>query len=87
MFRRLFRGFFTVLGGLIGYEAFELSRYLLTKVSHPDMQEGLSKSEELWIGIFFVFIFGVIFLLVIILYLKNRQYKKSHDIKRRCFYG
>ena len=61
MFRRLFRGFFTVLGGLIGYEAFELSRYLLTKVSHPDMQEGLSKSEELWIGIFFVFIFGVIF--------------------------
>ena len=61
MFRRLFRGFFTVLGGLIGYEAFELSRYLLTKVSHPDMQEGLSQSEELWIGIFFVFIFGVIF--------------------------
>lgn len=61
MFRRLFRGFFTVLGGLIGYEAFALSRYLLTKVNNPAMQGGLSQSEELWAGIFFVFIFGVIF--------------------------
>lgn len=61
MFRRLFRGFFTVLGGLIGYEAFELSKYLLAKVSNPAMQEGLSQSEELWVGFFFVFIFGVIF--------------------------
>ena len=61
MFRRLFRGFFTVLGGLIGYEAFALSRYLLTKVNNPAIQGGLSQSEELWVGIFFVFIFGVIF--------------------------
>lgn len=61
MFRRLFRGFFTVLGGLIGYEAFALFRYLLTKVNNPAMQGGLSQSEELWAGIFFVFIFGVIF--------------------------
>lgn len=61
MFRRLFRGFFTVLGGLIGFEAFELLRYLLTKVSHPALQSGLSQSEELWVGIFFVFIFGIIF--------------------------
>ncbi|MCI6854295.1 MAG: PIN domain-containing protein [Firmicutes bacterium] len=61
MFRRLFRGFFTVLGGLIGYEAFALSRYLLRKVNNPAMQGGLSQSEELWAGIFFVFIFGVIF--------------------------
>ena len=35
MFRRLFRGFFTVLGGLIGYEAFELSRYMLEKAGGP----------------------------------------------------
>lgn len=61
MFRRIFRGFFTVLGGLIGYEAFELSRYLLAKVSSPAIDGGLSQSEELWVGIFFVFIFGIIF--------------------------
>lgn len=61
MFKRLFRGFFTVLGGLIGFEAFDLTRYLLSKVSNPAMQEGLSRSEEVWIGVFFVIIFGIIF--------------------------
>lgn len=61
MFKRLFRGFFTVLGGLIGFEAFELCRYLLTKVHDPALQSGLTESEETWIGVFFVFIFGVIF--------------------------
>lgn len=34
-----------------------------------------------------IFLFGILFLLVIILYLKSRRHKKSHDIKRRCFYG
>ena len=61
MFRRLFRGFFTVLGGLIGYEAFELSRYMLEKACGPVADGGISESEQLWIGIFFVFIFGVFF--------------------------
>lgn len=61
MFRRLFRGFFTVLGGLIGYEAFELSRYMLEKAGGPVADGGISESEQLWIGIFFVFIFGVFF--------------------------
>lgn len=61
MFRRIFRGFFTVLGGLIGYEAFELSRYLLAKAGSSAITGELSQSEEMWVGIFFVFIFGVIF--------------------------
>ena len=61
MFRRLFRGFFTVLGGRIGYEAFELSRYMLEKAGGPVADGGISESEQLWIGIFFVFIFGVFF--------------------------
>ena len=57
MFRRLFRGFFPVLGGLIGYEAFELSRYMLEKAGGSVVEGGISQSEQLWIGIFFVFIF------------------------------
>ena len=61
MFRRLFRGFFTVLGGLIGYEAFELSRYMLEKAGGSVVEGGISQSEQLWIGIFFVFIFGLLF--------------------------
>lgn len=61
MFRRLFRVFFTVLGGLIGYEAFELSRYMLEKAGGSVVEGGISQSEQLWIGIFFVFIFGLLF--------------------------
>ena len=61
MFRRLFRGFFTVLGGLIGYEAFELSCYMLEKAGGSVVEGGISQSEQLWIGIFFVFIFGLLF--------------------------
>ena len=60
MFRRFLRSFFTLLGGLIGYELFELVRYL---ASISDFWEGevLSVSERVVCAAFFVIIFGVIF--------------------------
>ena len=61
MFRKLFRSFFTILGGLIGFEAFELTRYLLAKAGGSAAGSGLTQSEEIWLGVFFVFIFGLIF--------------------------
>ena len=61
MFRKLFRGTFTVLGGLFGYEIFAGFRYLLLNVGEPTNQVQLTQNEQMWLGIFFVFIFGVIF--------------------------
>ncbi len=58
MFRRFFRAFFTVLGALIGFELFELSKYLLEEF---DFISDFSDSVETLIGAVFVFIFGIIF--------------------------
>ena len=61
MFRKLFRGIFTVLGALVGYEAFELIRFLMSKTEAQTSQSKLTDSELMWIEIFIAIIFGIIF--------------------------
>lgn len=62
MFQKLFRGLFSILGGLVGYEVFDLIRYLLEHSGNASMQElMMSRTEEIWFAVFCVFIFGVVF--------------------------
>lgn len=62
MFRRLFRGLFTILGCLVGYEIFELCRYLVSRSDGADSPNlVLTGTEELWFAAIFVFIFGIFF--------------------------
>lgn len=62
MFRKLFRGLFTVLGCLVGYEIFELCRYLIAQSGGADSPNLLlTGTEELWFAAIFVFIFGILF--------------------------
>lgn len=61
MFRRLFRGLFTLLGALVGYECFALCRYLIVQADTTDQNFALTSAEETWFAAFFVIIFGVIF--------------------------
>ena len=61
MFRRLLRGIFTIIGGLIGYEIFELIRYIVDKTGTYDGSDPLTQSEQLIMGAFFVLAFGFIF--------------------------
>lgn len=62
MFKKLFRGIFTVLGMFVGYEFFTLFNYWAAE----DAKENpgyvvLSKSEAIWMGMLFAIIFGIIF--------------------------
>ena len=61
MFRRLFRGLFTLLGALVGYEFFVLCRYLMIRTGSIGEKFALTSTEEAWFAAFFVIIFGVIF--------------------------
>ena len=61
MFGKLFRWIFTIIGGLVGYELFDLCRYLLDKVELYPGQTGLSTTEQVWVGAFCVIIFMIIF--------------------------
>ena len=61
MFRRLFRGLFTLLGALVGYECFVLCRYLMIQTDSTGQNFALTSTEETWFAAFFVIIFGVIF--------------------------
>ena len=61
MFRKFFRGIFTIIGGLIGYEVYELCSYLLKTVDPGQGQAGLSGTEEVWAISVCVIIFGIIF--------------------------
>ena len=58
MMKRLFRGFFTLVGALIGFELFELTRFLLEKFAGYGEITG---KTAVWTGAIFVFIFGIIF--------------------------
>ena len=58
MFQRLFKWFFTIVGGLIGYEFFVLSNFLLVKFN---VISELPSDVETWMTAFFVFIFVIIF--------------------------
>lgn len=61
MFRRLFRGLFTLLGALVGYEFFVLCQYLMIQTDSTGQNFALTSTEETWFAAFFVIIFGVIF--------------------------
>lgn len=62
MFQKLFRGLFSVLGGLVGYEVFDLIRYLIEHSENAASQAmTLTSTEEMWFAVFCVFIFVVIF--------------------------
>ncbi len=61
MFRRLFRGLFTLLGALVGYEFFVLCRYLMIQTDSTGQNFALTSTEETWFAAFFVIIFGIIF--------------------------
>ena len=60
MFRGLLRGFFTVLGGLIGYEVYELISYFVDQANGASGHV-LTNSEYMTIGVTFVLIFSLIF--------------------------
>ena len=60
-FRRLFRGLFTLLGALVGYEFFVLCRYLMIQTDSTGQNFALTSTEETWFAAFFVIIFGIIF--------------------------
>ena len=62
MFKNLFRAIFTALGGLIGYEIFDVGEKVLMSMPNMSSQLGnLSQMEEVLIGVSFVMIFAIIF--------------------------
>ncbi|MBQ7702759.1 MAG: hypothetical protein IJT40_00125 [Firmicutes bacterium] len=60
MFRRLFKGLITIVGGLIGYEIFDLMMYFVSKYMSVTQEELLSQSEEIVLALFFIIIFAII---------------------------
>lgn len=61
MFRKLFRGIFTVIGALIGYEIVQLLKFLIDTAKPMEGQIVLSESQQIWIEIICAIIFGFIF--------------------------
>jgi len=61
MLRKLFAGIFTLIGGAAGYGIFVFLRYLINLSGVTDEALILSETEEFWMGIVFVIIFGIIF--------------------------
>ena len=61
MFRKFFRGIFSIIGGLIGYEVFDLCKYLLQNVDSASGPIVLTNTEEIWAASICVIIFGIIF--------------------------
>ncbi|MBR5230523.1 MAG: PIN domain-containing protein [Firmicutes bacterium] len=58
MVKRLFRSFFTLVGALIGFECFELTRMLLEKFQ---IYSDITGKTAVWTGAVFIFVFGIIF--------------------------
>ena len=61
MFRRLFKVFFTIFGGLLGYELSQLIIYFISKAPGYQGTEAFSLSEKIVVCTFFVIIFGLFF--------------------------
>ena len=61
MFKGTIRVIFTILGGLIGYEIFELLEFIVEKTGTYNGQEIFSQSERVIMISFFVIIFALIF--------------------------
>ena len=61
MFKRLLKGLFTLIGGLLGYELFELTEFIIEKTDIYNGTPLLSPSERAIAISFFVIIFAFIF--------------------------
>ena len=61
MFKRLFRGIFTLIGGLLGYELYDLLEFILQQTGSYNGEEPFTQSEKLILLSFFVIIFAAIF--------------------------
>lgn len=61
MLEKIFRVLFTFLGGLIGYELFELCAFVLVDSSIGTGEAMFTTTEEMCFAAFFVIIFGIIF--------------------------
>ena len=60
MFKKLFRTLFTILGAILGYEAFELLHFWMVKSGAVAAGE-FSQWQQIVIGLIFAIIFGLIF--------------------------
>ena len=61
MFKRVFRSVFTIIGGLIGYEIFDVIQYVVETTGNYDNSEVFTTTEKGILAAFFVIIFGLIF--------------------------
>ena len=61
MFSKIFRALFTIIGGLVGYELFDLARYLIEKSEMSKETVSLTQSEEIVLAGCFVVIIAIIF--------------------------
>ncbi|MCR5181922.1 MAG: hypothetical protein K6D56_02755 [Clostridia bacterium] len=64
MFRRFFRGLITLIGGLIGYEIYDVMMYFIMKYNHISEEDALSQSEQTIVALVFIILFAIIFYLV-----------------------
>ena len=64
MFRRFFRGLITIIGGLIGYEVFDIMVYFVCKYNGIPEAEFLSPSEQTIVALVFIIIFAIISYLI-----------------------
>ncbi len=60
MFRRLFRGLITIIGGLIGYEIYDIMMYFIKKYNNVGGEDVLSQSEQIVLALFFIIVFALI---------------------------
>ena len=62
MFKKLFNGVFTLFGALIGYEAFQLTQFIIKEVEGANSPYAqLNGAEAMCMTILFVLIFSFIF--------------------------
>ena len=61
MFKRVFRGIFTLLGGLLGYEIVDLLEFIIVKLGDKSLSDIFTDGERAVFTSFFVIIFALIF--------------------------
>ena len=61
MFRNIFRGIVTIIGGLLGYELFVVLEFVVKKTAVYDGSEIMSRTDRTIFILFFVIIFAFIF--------------------------
>ncbi len=60
MLKKLWKGLFTIIGLVIGYGAYELTAYIAAGRGY-DLKQHLTVTENLFLGVSFALIFGLIF--------------------------